>query len=126
MGQDSTRIHLKEEKINKFELFCMIYYVLDIAWDKSKNMKLERFLTGANPFLFKDLSSADPAVYGDFCEKIPNIIMIKNSYSVAKDYVESLNNTDVYLSFLAVDEEEWIKGIKKYLSKPHKGGKERG
>lgn len=35
--------------MNKFELFCMIFYVLDAEWDESKNPTLGEFLSSANP-----------------------------------------------------------------------------
>lgn len=46
--------------MNKFELFCMIFYVLDAEWDESKDPILGEFLSSANPFLFEGLSSAVP------------------------------------------------------------------
>jgi len=68
--------------MNKFELYCMIYYVLDAEWDESKNAELGAFLSGANPFLFADIGSADPMVYAHFCENISGEITIENSYIV--------------------------------------------
>ena len=49
--------------MNKFELYCMIYYVLDAEWDESKNAELGKFLSSANPFQFRDIGSADPVIY---------------------------------------------------------------
>lgn len=49
--------------MNKFELFSMIFYVLDAEWDESKNPTLGEFLSSANPFLFDSLSSAVPEIY---------------------------------------------------------------
>ena len=42
--------------MNQFELFCMIFYVLDAAWDETKDPELGNFLSGANPFLFSDIA----------------------------------------------------------------------
>ena len=41
--------------MNQFELFCMVYYVLDAEWDESKDAQLGDFLSRANPFLFEVL-----------------------------------------------------------------------
>ena len=69
--------------MNKFELYCMIFFVLDAAWDENHNPTLGEFLSGANPFLFTDIGSADPRVYNHFCEVIPNEITVENSYGIA-------------------------------------------
>ena len=53
----------KMKIINKFELYCMVFYVLDTEWDENKNPQLGEFLSGANPFLFDDIGSADPTIY---------------------------------------------------------------
>ena len=37
--------------MNKFELYCMVFYVLDAEWDENKNPQLGEFLSGANLFL---------------------------------------------------------------------------
>ena len=52
--------------MSKYELFCMIFYVLDAEWDETKNKHLGTFLSAANPFLFKGTGSAVPAIYEHF------------------------------------------------------------
>lgn len=106
--------------MNRFELYSMIFYVLDAAWDNSQNEELGMFLSAANPFLFADVNSADPAVYDDFCSKIPKEISVKDSYNIANDYVASLKKDELTAAFHTVSSDEWIKGIKEYLSTPHK------
>lgn len=36
--------------MNKFELFCLIYFALDSEWDKTQNEELGNYLSDANPF----------------------------------------------------------------------------
>ena len=49
--------------MNRFELFTMIFYVLDYYWDQNQGEELGMFLSGMSPFTFEDIGSADPAVY---------------------------------------------------------------
>lgn len=108
--------------MNKFELFCMIYYVMDAEWDETKNEELGEFLSSANPFQFTDIGSADPVIYEEFCKKIPDTIMPDDSYKYARNYVCSLENKAVEAAFLTVNSEEWDECLQEYLSQEHKGG----
>ena len=107
--------------MNKFELFCMIYYVLDAEWDESGNKQLGEFLSSANPFQFEDIGSADPAIYEEFSKKVPDIITPDNSYEYAKKYVGTLENKEVQAAFLTIDRKEWSECLLEYLSHEHKG-----
>ena len=106
--------------MNRFELYSMIFYVLDAAWDSSPNEELGMFLSAANPFLFADVNSADPAVYDDFCSKIPEEISVKDSHSMASAYIASLKKDELTAAFHTVSPDEWVEGIKEYMSSPHK------
>lgn len=106
--------------MNQFELFCMIYYVLDAEWDESKDEQLGDFLSRANPFLFADIGSADPSVYAQFCEKAVGSITIENSYHIAAAYIKSLENDKISSAFSSIGEEEWIECVKEYLVQDHK------
>lgn len=83
--------------MNKFELYCMIYYVLDAEWDENKDEELGKFLSSANPFQFKDIGSADPLIYEEFCGKVPDIITLDDSYECARNYVNALGNEEVQI-----------------------------
>jgi len=106
--------------MKQFELFTMIYYILDDVWDESKDYDLGQFLSGANPFLFEDIGSAVPDIYEDFKTKIPSIIDIGDSYKVAVEYMKSVESGKYLNAFLSVSEDEWIECVKDYLSEPHK------
>ena len=66
--------------MNQFELFTMVYYVLDAEWDETTDPKLGDFLSEMNPFLFEDIGSANPEIYQRFCQLIPSVIDQKDSY----------------------------------------------
>ena len=107
--------------MNKFELYCMIFYALDAEWDETKDPRHGEFLSGANPFLFADINSADPTIYAKFSENVANSISIEESYKVASAYIASLKNDSVSKAFSSVDENEWVECVEDYLSQEHKG-----
>ena len=107
--------------MNQFELFTMIFYVLDAEWDETHDENLGDFLSGANPFLFEDLCSADPEIYNQFCEIVTEPITVEDSYSIASKYILSLNSNIISEAFKSITEDEWIDSVKDYLSEKHKG-----
>lgn len=107
--------------MNRFELYCMVFYVLDAEWDDNHSEKLGEFLSAANPFLFADIGSADPAIYADFCKKVSERIPIEHSFAVASSYVATLDNADISYAFSSIDQNEWDESVREYLSSEHKG-----
>ena len=107
--------------MNRFELYCMVFYVLDAEWDENKNPQLGEFLSGANPFLFDDIGSADPTIYEKFCEIVDGNITVENSYGIASKYISELGNEVVSSAFSTIDENEWVECVKDFLSSEHKG-----
>ena len=108
--------------MNKFELFCLIFFALDKQWDNTKNEILGDFLSNANPFLFSDISSANHEYYDTFCKHVKDkTIELNNSYNIALNYIEKLNISDVKEAFLKTDKNQWKIAAEKYLSTPHKG-----
>ena len=108
--------------MNKFELFTMIFYALDLYYDHNPSEELGRFLSEMSPFTFKQVGSADPAVFKNFCDFIGNEeITIENSYEKAQRYIANINDLDLETAFMNTDEEKWVKGCEKYLTSDHKG-----
>ena len=107
--------------MNKFELFSMVFYVLDAEWDESKNPTLGEFLSSANPFLFDSLSSAVPEIYDNFVSYITEPVTVENSYDKALNYVNSLHNDVITKAFKSISKEEWIESTLDYLAHDHKG-----
>lgn len=108
--------------MNKFELFCLLFYALDAQWDETKNEDLGNYLSGANPFLFSDMGSAVPDCYENFCRVVGDEnIDLEDSYRTAENYVMTLGITAVEEAFKNTSEQQWCTAAKKYLSAPHKG-----
>ena len=92
--------------MTQFELFCAVFYALDAVWEKTggkefresgfkddsiQNEDLRLFLSDANPFLWADLNSADPAMFPEFCNIIQQEeISIEDSYNIAAEYINAL------------------------------------
>ncbi len=106
--------------MTKFELFCVVFYVLDASYDENTNDSLRQFLSDANPFVFSDVGSADPAVYEEFCNVVDVDITISNSYELAKKYIDQLNDSVLTKAFGSISTDDWIKGVTEYLNSPHK------
>ena len=108
--------------MNKFELFTMIFYALDLYYDEHQSDELGRFLSEMSPFTFVQIGSADPAVYDEFRKFIGDRkITVDNSYSLAIEYTRNIKDVDVYTPVSEVSENKWIEGCKKYLETEHKG-----
>ena len=95
--------------MKQFELFTMIFYILDDAWDDSKDYDLGQFLSSANPFLFEDIGSAVPDIYEEFKNKTPDTIDINNSYQIAVDYIKSIEEGKFLSTFLSTSEDVYKK-----------------
>ena len=106
--------------MSRFELFTMIFYALDASWDDMHNEELGQFLSDANPFLFEDAGSADPAVFTLFCQGLPEQIDVSDSYDMASAYIKSLDNIAIKNAWEKIDPHEWEEGVCRYLSEPHK------
>ncbi len=106
--------------MTKFELFCMLYYVIDAYYDKHQSEELRQFLSDANPFLFEDSNSADPSIFSNFSAFISEEITPESSYSIALNYINMLNKPELNEAFTSINKSEWQEGLESYLSNPHK------
>jgi hypothetical protein len=113
-------------KINSaYELFIIIYLLLNSLNEKISNKNLSDFLDDADPYIWDGENSADPACYLDFkskfeknsddkeyyydfvCNYLKNIEYYKNLYDLftsnytKEDYINTckliLNNKEEYL-----------------------------
>ena len=100
----------------------MIFYALDLYYEEKPTDELGSFLGAMSPFTFREVDSADSAIYTDFCEKIKkNKITVKESRDMAIEYLKSIDDIDLVSPFTNVTETEWIEGCNDYLVQPHKG-----
>lgn len=108
--------------MNKFELFTLIFYSLDIYYDNNPSENLGQFLSEMSPFTFKQICSADPAVFTDFSNFIKkDKIDLDESYDLAIKYIKSIEGIDLMPAFETMDKVKWMDGCKKYLATNHKG-----
>ena len=99
-----------------FELFTMIYYVLDAYWDDHKSEELGQFLSGMNPFLFKGEGSAIPYIYTEFCDFLNGReIKIENSFELATEYIDELAEPYIREAFKWISKEKWLESCKDYV-----------
>ena len=111
--------------MNKFELFTMTYFVLDRYYENETDEFIVTVLSDMCPFTFKDIGSADPAMFTDFCEFIEGKeITLDNSFDLAKEYVKTIDFADVTPAMDSLTEEQWLEVCNDYLSQPHKGSDE--
>ena len=103
----------------------MIFYALDLYYENNPSDELGIFLGAMSPFTFKEIDSADSAIYEEFCEIVnKESIEIEESYDLAKDYLKSIENIDVYSFFCEVTtKKQWVEGCKEYLESEHKGSR---
>ena len=84
------------EKMNRFELFTLIYFWLDSYYKDATDDRLITQISDMNPFIWEDIGSADPVAYIDFCEFIGDKeITVDNSLEIAKEYVKTIDYADV-------------------------------
>ena len=83
------------------------------------------FLSDANPFLWAGENSADPAMFPEFREIVPQEnIPVEDSYDMASRYIEALPYyyaDSVREAFRTIIRQEWDEGVSRCMSRPHKG-----
>ena len=110
--------------MNKFELFTLIYFVLDAYYEDEvkTNDNLSIILGDMNPFVWADCGSADPAMYNAYCRFLGDReITLENSLELAKEYIKTIDFVDVTEAFKDMTDGEWIPACKEYLESDHKG-----
>lgn len=103
-------------KVSAYDTFVAMYYALDAAYDEIKDEELRAFLSDANPFLFKDEGSADPAIFAEFSEEFEaefkDGASEQESLDFVRDYLRSQNATVLIATFdTIVDSAKWAKAL---------------
>ena len=60
------RNRIKDNRMTRHDLFCMIFLALDADWDETHDEELGKYLSDANPFLFAGEDSAISDIYTEF------------------------------------------------------------
>ena len=113
--------------MKKFELFIVIYEFLKSYKEKNKTEELfNHFLYDANPYVWKECISADPALYKEFEQYIgKKTISLDNSFDIAKEYIYSLEDeyydlAEMKKAFNSISKDEWMNLCTDLMSKPLK------
>lgn len=108
--------------MNDFELFTMVFYAVDSYYEDNPSNELGAFLGMMSPFTFKEMDSADSAIFSDFQKFInKRTISIDNSLELAIEYAKTVTYCDISLAFQDITKEQWRAACEDYLSRPHKG-----
>ena len=99
--------------------------MLNKQWEINHDETLGNFISGMNPYLWEEETSADPAVYDEFLEFMNNkTIGADYGYHLVNDYLDTVDYYKNIKRFLAnIDGQFWIESAQKLLSQPHKGDK---
>lgn len=69
---------------------------MDLYYEANPTDELGSFLGAMSPFTFKEVDSADSAIYSDFCKKIKkNKLTVKESRDRAIKYLKSIDDIDL-------------------------------
>ena len=113
--------------MNTFELFSLIFFMLDNCWDDCKNDSLGQFLSEMNPYSWETEDSADPAVYEEFKIFMKDKALGEdNGFQIAKDYLKTVTyfpGLEKYLD--EYDQDGWNDAMQQLMNQPHKGEKVR-
>lgn len=77
--------------MTKKQVFTAMFRALDCLYDENPSEELKEYLSGANPDLFIDRESADPAVYAEFVEfeKLKDGLSYEEAFFVVKEYLKT-------------------------------------
>ena len=99
------------------EIYTMTFYVLDAYWDDHQTDELGNICSGMNPFMFDDEDSADPSYWEDFCDLVhEKEYTVETGFSIAKEYVYSLESEDAKAAFDAISLSDWQAGYTNLLA----------
>ena len=109
--------------MNNFELFSLIFFMLNACWEENKDENLAHFLIEMNPYLLEAEMSADPAWYEEFKTFMKDKTLGNdNGFQLAKDYLKTIDfykGMEKYLD--EYDQEGWNDAMQQLMSQPHKG-----
>ena len=102
-----------------FEIFQLMFIILDELNDENKNGNLITYLTDANPFMREGENSVDILVYDEFKEKFNNFgNHCDFSYEFICLYLKQLDSYygDIYSIFKTLSKDEYVDTCNNILS----------
>ena len=101
--------------VSAHDAFVTMYYALDAAYEKTKDERLRQYLSDADPFLFRDGGSADPAVYIEFereyCAGAESAVDEESSLAFVRDYLGRVGPLFIAAFDSIVNLENWKSGL---------------
>ncbi|MGI6216887.1 MAG: hypothetical protein ACOYIK_04670 [Coriobacteriales bacterium] len=101
--------------VTAHEAFVAVFYALDAAYDESKDEEIGKYLSDANPFLFNDRDSADPAIFeeyqGKFLNQFGDWAGVEESLEFSRAYLEEKSETLLAAFNSVVDDAKWKSAI---------------
>ena len=90
-----------------------MYRAMDCLYDEKPTKKLLQFLTDSNPYLYKERTTADPAIQADFNnsmykQNINSEVDEEISYSAVKNFLADQNKSFAKM-FEKISLDEWKK-----------------
>lgn len=103
--------------MNIYKSFVYMFYALDAIYDECPDEELGNYLSGLNPFLFDDESSANPAEYeafekcriNQFGDKEP---VASEIYEFCREYLAKNAPEKAIEAFDKIEKDEWIESFK--------------
>lgn len=90
--------------------YIAMFRVLDCIYDEDPSEELRQYLSNANPYIWEDRNSADPAEYAQFLEfykskNAGNLLTTDEAYDIALMYLKTF--TKLSTEFTKVTKKEW-------------------
>ncbi|MBE6913035.1 MAG: hypothetical protein E7473_10975 [Ruminococcaceae bacterium] len=103
--------------MNIYRSFVYMFYALDAIYDECPDEELGNYLSGLNPFLFDDESSANPAEYEEFEKCCINQFGDKEPvaseiYEFCREYLAKNAPEKAIEAFDKIEKDEWIESFK--------------
>lgn len=105
-----------------FEIYNLMYLVLEELNEDNKSEGVSNFLSEANPYIWEGENSGDPAVYLDFKKQFEEKgTYVDYGYDFIVDYLANIEYYDGLIeSFSSLTKEEYIDTCNHILSdQPH-------
>ena len=102
--------------MNRKYIFIAMFRALDCLYDEKPSKELGEFLSEANPYLFKDRHSADPAVIEEFNQYVDAHIeemgdTVKDAYQMVAVYLKDKGFSNIFSDISFGSEEKKSKKL---------------
>ncbi len=91
--------------MTKDQIYIAMFRAMDCLYDEAPDEELGKYLSEANPYLFKDRQAADPAIEQEFYEFIDKDMDSAEAYNRVKEYLSMKTNFVTIFSDITL--EEW-------------------